>query len=199
MELTTFLGKRIAQTVYAFPLWETLFIRVPQFSRIIELGTGNGGFSVYLKLCAMRFWVPLYTFDIRPFEKNKITDALDLEASFSRCDIMAAEEEIAALIKLSGRTILYCDNGNKIEEFKMYAKHLKVLDVIGVHDWGVEIKDGDVAETIAENHLQHIPLGDPLEKAAYTKFFMKASPVLRVDGTAKPKGVEIGSSGPVLI
>ena len=198
MELTMFLGKRVAQTVYAFPLWETLFIRVPQLSRIIEFDTGNGGFSTYLKLCAMRFWVPLYTFDIRPFEPSKVTEALALEASFSRADVLAAEKEIADLIKHNGRTILYCDNGNKIAEFKMYAKHLKVLDVIGAHDWGTEIKDEDVAEVIAEHHLQHIPLGDELEKLAHTKFFMRASPGPKGDGEAKPEGVTMGAGKVIL-
>jgi len=45
MELTTFLGKRIAQTVYAFPLWETLFIRVvPKMAgNIVPVDGSKGG------------------------------------------------------------------------------------------------------------------------------------------------------------
>ena len=196
-ELTNFLGYRVAQSVYAIPYWERLFVLVPQFSRIIELGTGNGGFSCYLKLCAMRFWIPLYTFDVRPFQKTRITDALSLDGSFTMLDILApqSEETIGGLIKHNGRTILYCDNGHKISEFKMYAKYLKPGDLIGAHDWGDEIHDEDVAEAISENDLQHIPIGKALEEAAVTKFFAKGSGKPRTDGTAKPEGVEIKMGG----
>ena len=193
MDLTFFLGQRIGQTIHAIPLWEMLFIRVPTISRIIEFGTFNGGFSCYLKLCAMRFWVPLYTFDIRPFQATKITDALALKDSFSLRDVLTPESEgiISGIIKHNGRSLLYCDGGNKVAEFQMYAKHLKVLDVIGAHDWGTEITDSDVAAAVAENNLQHIPLGLQLEQDAHTKFFMRGSPVVRKDGTAKPEGVEV--------
>jgi hypothetical protein len=191
-------GQNVGQTIYAIPLWEMLFVRVPTVSRIIEFGTYNGGFSCYLKLCAMRFWVPLYSFDVRPFERTKLTDALSLEGSFTSCDVLAAEEHIAGLINHPGRTILYCDNGNKPAEFRMYAKHLKVGDVIGAHDWSTEIRDEDVAVAVEENNLQHIPLGEHLERGAFTKFFMRAAPGPRKDAVAMPEGVE-WKTGPMRI
>lgn len=190
MQLTTFLGQGIAQTVYAIPLWESLFKAIPTPARIIELGTGTGGFSTYLKLCCIRFWIPLYTYDLRPFPETKVTTALNLVDSFAIRNVVVDEDEIANVVRHPGRSLLYCDNGQKITEFRMYAKHLKAGDVIGAHDWGTEIKDADVEDAIKEHGLMHIPLDDFMEKEAYTKFFVKAPPPPKVDGVAYPAGVE---------
>lgn len=191
MKLTQFLGYNVAQTVYAIPLWEKLLASIPTPARIIELGTGNGGFSLYLKLVTIRFWIPFYTYDIRPFTESRVTTALNLTDCFRVRDVMKAEGEIANIIRHPGRSLLYCDNGNKIAEFKTYANHLKQGDIIGAHDWGTEIKDEDVSNTIQQYGLEHIPVDHFLEAEAYTKFFVRTqvAPVRR-DAVAYPAGVE---------
>lgn len=49
---------------------------------------------------------------------------------------------------LDKKIFLYCDNGNKTVEINTYSKYLKVGDVIGCHDWLVEVNPEDVKEAL---------------------------------------------------
>lgn len=170
MELTNFLGKGIAQTKEAIPLWESL-VSSHRPARIIELGTGGGMFSCYLKLLCIQFDAEFHTFDNHPLTETSVSHLLDLRSSFEMLDIFVNEEKIAGLIKRDGLTIMFCDDGDKIREFNMFTKYLKTGDIISAHDWGVEISNQDVVESLID--LSYLPLNEFLEVAAYTKFFIK--------------------------
>ena len=173
MTPTMLFGAPISQTIYAIPLWEELFAKVGGPWRIIELGTGNGGFSTYLKICCNGFGARFLTYDVIPYQRTVLTEILNLWSSFRMLDVVAGEDEIAKAIRLPGRTLLYCDNGHKITEFNMYAKHLKPGDIIGTHDWGMEIDEQDVRQAVKENGLKHIQLDATMEREAYTRFYLK--------------------------
>jgi len=49
---------------------------------------------------------------------------------------------------LNKKIFLYCDNGNKTVEINTYSKYLKIGDVIGCHDWLVEVNPEDVREAL---------------------------------------------------
>jgi cephalosporin hydroxylase len=46
------------------------------------------------------------------------------------------------------KTFIFCDGGDKVKEFNMYAPLLKKGDRIAVHDWGLEIHFPPIAETM---------------------------------------------------
>ena len=50
-------------------------------------------------------------------------------------------EEISKLVKSHGRCLVYCDNGNKIRELHMVRGLLKPDDVLGVHDYPIEVPE----------------------------------------------------------
>ena len=46
------------------------------------------------------------------------------------------------------KKLLYCDNGNKVLEVNRYGACLNNGDMLGVHDWGSEIKLSDIEEVV---------------------------------------------------
>jgi hypothetical protein len=114
------------------------------YERIVELGTGSGALTVFMATHAlMRGNKPVHSFDNkRPSEKCVV--ALDkLGASFMQCDIFSEQEFIGKIIDNDGLTIVYCDNGKKIDEMVAFSKYMKKGDVMLVHDYPDEVSDMD--------------------------------------------------------
>ena len=112
---------------------------------VIELGTKNGGLTEYLQDATDS---PIWSYDIialplgKKFRDNVI---------FCITDILSKpHNSLIELCKLNVKKILYCDNGNKIKEFKMYAQYLNKGDILGVHDWGTEINYDAVKEVLTD-------------------------------------------------
>jgi len=141
---STFAGEEIAQR------WSDLFIFERTFQEfkpdlIIELGTYLGALTHFFSLHG-RVW----TIDNmnRKFQKyNNVY--YNLGDVFSK----KMEQHIGSLVQTHKQVIFFCDNGNKIDEFNMYAKYLKKGDVIFVHDWENEIKIQDIQATIDKEEL----------------------------------------------
>lgn len=128
-----------SQTIQDTQVWAEWKPEVVQF---IELGTGNGVFSKYL----------LNLLKPRTFHTFDHTDCPDAELSqhYLLLDIIAGgmgSKLIADLISRPGKTLLFCDNGDKPLEVKLYSPFLKPGDILVVHDWMTEIKP------------EHIPIG----------------------------------------
>lgn len=103
---------------------------------LIELGTGNGVFSIWLSSIPTikHFW----TFDINiPEQKHK---------NFIQTDILNNSELIKSYIsnRLYNPLLLYCDNGNKKLEVEIFNEYLLKDDFLAVHDYGVEIFPEDI-------------------------------------------------------
>lgn len=143
---------KIQKTLSAFALFvKTLKEDGFTNGRIIELGTGRGGFSVFLALYCIflgKEW-KLYTFDNgNRLQKHSQIALLKLGASFFNTDIFGEEatKEIIELIQSEGTTVLLCDNGHKRREFNLFSKYLKSGDYIFAHDLKIEIREKDVEE-----------------------------------------------------
>jgi cephalosporin hydroxylase len=109
--------------------------------KIIELGTMNGGLSMFLADQARWRGIPFMTFDVRDARTKKEG------YSFQQKDILYDPEAIIGLrmvLEGSDRVLLYCDNGNKPREVAFYAPSLKPGSVLGVHDWPKEIDESHV-------------------------------------------------------
>ena len=53
------------------------------------------------------------------------------------------------------KIFLYCDNGNKTVEINTYSKYLKIGDVIGCHDWLVEVNPENVRKALENFKLYY--------------------------------------------
>ena len=152
----SFLGGTIGQTNLAISSFEQL-LRPIDFARIVEFGTWNGNFSIYLALWCLRRNADFYTYDI--INWKKATDSFNnnressanflsqfLDGHFEPGNVLEEplKTKIASLISSDGCTVLFCDNGNKKLEFNLYAPYLKPGDIIIVHDWKKEINPPDI-------------------------------------------------------
>jgi len=134
---------------------------------IIEVGTGSGGFTIFLD-------------DIKPHETRLLTcDIRRMHDEITRrkietiTDILLEENYllVKTLLGSHKKPLLLCDGGNKIKEFKMFANYLPVGGVIMCHDfcptieyfkenmrdkrWNwCEILGTDIVDDIAANNLK---------------------------------------------
>jgi len=112
---------------------------------VVELGTFNGGFTELLQAVTHEN-VEIYSYDRISYPLKSIFRS---NVTFVIADILSEPHpDIVRLCKSKPRKLLYCDNGNKIREFELYATHLNEDDLLGVHDWGKEIRYSDVEEVL---------------------------------------------------
>lgn len=149
------------------------------FDRVIELGTQNGGFTIFLSGLFPR----VITFDNKVFGRTMIKFKEIPNISFHERNIFFKNSiaEIANHIQEHGRALVLCDNGNKIREVDTFAPYLKPGDVIMAHDYAksrqyfkdriqgrywnhLEITDSDI--DFEKHGIKHFMTG-PTEKAAW--------------------------------
>jgi hypothetical protein len=136
----TFLGGEMAQSVNDFIIWEEL-LEIP-FTRLIEVGTWKGNLALYLKLYCDEKTAEFITYDVRDYEPSKMKKVLGFDKHFNKIDVF--KSNLPEIIKKPGRTILFCDGGNKIKEFNTFSKYAKKGDLVGVHDWNIEVSAKDI-------------------------------------------------------
>lgn len=175
----TFLGRPMTQTFAVLHIFEKLFLKY-NFKRIVEFGTWRGALSLYFLLYCLGEKAEFVTYDTKKFnsyfdnnKKDILHEVLSFGKHFRQKDIFEHEEEIKSIIQKEGRTIIYCDNGDKIREFNMFVPHLKKDDIIGVHDWNKEIQLDDIKETIKKNGLKMILEKDCIKYDKKVRFFKK--------------------------
>lgn len=154
---------------------------------MIELGTCVGGVTFVLHKC--RENVHLHTFDnksmVQSIKKSggdytaEYIDRFALEfndfVEFYVTDIFTeGKTYIERLLALDKRKIMYCDNGKKTLELEFFAKHMKAGDLLGVHDWDLEINyEYEGVKESLRDFTEH-PVNDLLrEKTLSTRFFSK--------------------------
>lgn len=139
---TSFGGIPCAQYFVDFYLWECILNENPQLTRIIELGTWMGGFSLYLKAQAdARNW-DFVTFDSVLHMSRPIPN-------FNHMDIFANSEYVIKLMSL-GPCALFCDNGNKPREVEVFGQYLSNDSILVVHDWNTEFTQENVPDCLEE-------------------------------------------------
>lgn len=142
----TYGGIPISQTWNDLALWELFFNHHPCGS-IIELGTWQGGMALYLALKARSREMQFVSIDHHDQVGNGRHAIVDLGAKLLTLDLLASEavEEMRKLIgSLPKPLALFCDNGNKPQEFRLFVPLLSSGDRVIVHDWGTEFTQADV-------------------------------------------------------
>jgi len=137
----SFLGLPMAQRWIDFAVWERVLNSSKWWKGMIELGTGSGAFSMFLLLQCLQRGITFHTFDCRQVPSNAAARLLQLDSHFHLGGIF--DDNLSLLTELIQSPelhplILFCDNGWKQEEFRVFAPLLKDGDLIAVHDWGAE-------------------------------------------------------------
>lgn len=139
---------------------------------IIELGTYDGEFSSIIFNLRSQYndnfnfitYDHHYHLNLVDYRKNL---SVHKNFEFKIQDIFASLDEIGDIISKSGKCLVLCDNGKKIDEVNALCKYLKVGDIIMAHDyaynqevynknlyWGwLEITYPDIQDEAEKNNL----------------------------------------------
>jgi len=113
-----------------------------QPTRIIELGTDEGGFAAMLADWSLPWGSQVFTFDIKAKFKPSLLTLLNLFYVEEDVLQVGGAKGVLALLATAPAgppLLLYCDNGNKPREVELYAQHVPVGSILGVHDYNTEI------------------------------------------------------------
>ena len=167
-----FLGLTGMQTPESYDMWEQLIFG-QRFQRIIEFGTWDGALSLYFALFCLDKGMQFYTYDRRDYFDTPLKRIIQFQKFYEKLDIFKNVEKIGALISQPGQTLLFCDNGNKIREFNIFAPYLKSGDIIAVHDWGWEIKMEDIIGTCIAHNLKVVKIPDNDPEKTFIEIFKR--------------------------
>lgn len=125
---------QVSQVLGVYMLFSPEFLC--RFDTIIEIGTYNGGFTLYLN-DAKRSDTKLVSYDIDETlnTAKNLEAAKDIDFRIESCFSKKAKNDIISMIGEDKRVLLLCDGGNKTLEFNTFSKYLKSGDVIGIHDF----------------------------------------------------------------
>jgi cephalosporin hydroxylase len=152
------------------------FISEVKPNRILEIGTALGGFTEFLKIISdeLKLNVKILSYDVfeRPWYGEMIKKDIDVrvENIFNE-DWSGVKQEVVDFVQQDGITIVLCDGGWKIGEFKIFSKLIKKGDYILAHDYSFskevydskiknkiwnwcEITEKDIEESVIENSLE---------------------------------------------
>jgi hypothetical protein len=105
---------------------------------IIEIGTYRGGFTTLLSKHPISDNATIHSFDIdSAIGQRQIGNSLD-NVIFYEEDVFSTET-IKNIIESNDNCLVFCDGGNKIDEFNHFSQFLKKNDMIFAHDYAWDI------------------------------------------------------------
>lgn len=139
------------------------FFEQERFDNIIEIGSGNGVFSIYFADKAKVMNSQFITYDIRQIKPEIKKEIISRGATVVTCDV-TENTDIERIIKSKGRCLILNDGGFKVPEFHRFAPVLKKGDVMMSHDYykgrketsGGTVVISEVVDAIKENNLKII-------------------------------------------
>lgn len=125
-------GKTIKQVKGIVGVFDAFF-KNEKFDNIVEIGTGNGGFSIYFAIKSNEMRAEFTTYDIKKINPKTQKELKFLNARVVTCDIN--KSDIEDVIKDEGRCLILNDGGLKVPEFHKFAKFMKKDDIMMTHDY----------------------------------------------------------------
>jgi hypothetical protein len=117
------------QNYYAIAAFRYLFKKERDIKRVIEVGTGEGGFSQFLNGECLRREIEFRTFELYP-EKCTACEKHDFTS-----ELIPNDEKVGEIISQEGRTVLLVDSADKAGDISKFAPHLKNKDIVMGHDY----------------------------------------------------------------
>lgn len=161
-----FMGGGMSQSYAAIYIFEH-YIQLNDFDYVVEIGSQKGALSLYLAnmACSTERFI-LHTYEIdkqkdwysRPNEGvghwfEKIAGISQLVDSFEDNIFSTDAQTRITETMVDKKTLIFCDGGDKLLEFKIYAPFIKKGDRIMVHDWGHEIGHQHVEPTMTQENI----------------------------------------------
>jgi hypothetical protein len=158
------MGGGMSQNYAALYFFEH-YIANYQFEYVLEIGTQKGAFSLYLANMANvteKFYfhtADISTKDYYCRETEGVghwLDKINLLSDYSHffnVDIFDTSIAFYADFIAKFKTLIFCDGGDKAREFRMFAPMLKSGDHIILHDWGHEVFQNQIEESMKENEI----------------------------------------------
>jgi len=150
-------GILTGQTPKFLPIFDKI---IDQFDTIIEIGTGRGGLTSYI-FNKKKIGSKLMSFDIK--DRKNIKTIVNEECFIiGDCFNQQNKKSIIETITSNGKVLLLCDGGNKEKEFNTFKDHLKINDVIMLHDFSADGEEYKKYQsdnnwvTNSESHLRNI-------------------------------------------
>lgn len=119
----------------------------------VEFGTYAGGFAAFLATVLEAWGGHVLTLDQQqdPSVQARLTKRYE-NLCIVETDLFGVpSNEILTWYLAQARTVLYCDNGKKIDELTRYAPQLARPGLLGTHDYGTEVLADD-AEALMVSH-----------------------------------------------
>ena len=161
-----YMGGGMSQNWFALPFFEYWFDS-NRFEYIVEFGSQKGCLSTYF--ANMAGITESFFFETYELFPDKSWDSRSDEGcghwykklaeispyiNFFHKDVFSEGVKAHITENISEfKTMIFCDGGNKIDEFNMYAPILKPGDKIAVHDWGHEIHQHNIQATLDKYNL----------------------------------------------
>lgn len=172
-----FMGGGMSQSYAAIYFFE-YYYEAHRFEYVVEFGSQKGALSTYFaNLAGVTEALFFDTFELYPDIVWNVRKHEGCGHWFSKLESICpyihayhqnifsqkTYDHVKENMQQFKNTFIFCDGGNKIQEFNMYAPLLKDNDRIAVHDWGQEINYNDIIETATKYGL--VP-DEPYTKSA---------------------------------
>lgn len=173
--LSAYLGHTAQQSHNVYQVFRD-FLEEIKPSRILEIGTALGGFTQFLNITVKDLGLecPILTYDI--YRKDWYTELINNGIDVRVEDVFLnsysdVKQEVKDYIKQDGTTLVLCDGGYKVGEFRLLSELIKNGDYIMAHDycedgekferdinkkiWNWhEISDSDIKDSCEKNNLK---------------------------------------------
>lgn len=185
--ISSYMGHGAQQNYHAYEVFYN-FLKEVKPKRILEIGTGMGGFTMSLKLFIedLELETNIRSYDINGsfMYKTLIERGIDV-----RLDNIFTKEngdlftEVINYVQSEGTTVVLCDGGNKIFEFNLLSEFIKPGDYIFAHDYAkddeyfnkyiklklwnwLEIQDRDIQGAVEKHNLKPY-MAEEFQKAVW--------------------------------
>ena len=173
--LSAFMNHTAQQSHFVYQIFYDFLSEIKP-KQILEIGTALGGFTTFLKIVCNELNIDCkilsYDINARPWYKDMNEFGIDVrvENIFNET-FTDVKQEVIDFVKSEGTTLVLCDGGWKIGEFKIFAKYIKNNDFIMAHDYSYskeiylneikdkiwnwcEITEDDIKEASESNNLK---------------------------------------------
>jgi 23S rRNA U2552 (ribose-2'-O)-methylase RlmE/FtsJ len=124
------------QTLGAWELFKQFLLK-EKFERILEIGTGLGGFTQFLYEFSKENNIntEIMTVDIKPSnEKLIFIGVKSIQMNVLNVQNLPKLDEF---LKTNKKLLILCDGDEKSVEFNLFSKYIKVNDFIMAHDYAI--------------------------------------------------------------
>jgi len=146
-----FCGFFMSQTYSVLYCLGRVFVFNRNIKYIVEIGTGQGGLTLFFGVNMLARGGKVISFDIsRPLPQWFVAKK-KFPIKFYQLDVFGEEaaeivENFIKEVPKDEKLLIFCDGGNKPKEMLKYSKMLRPGDFIMAHDWMKEIWEFNVKD-----------------------------------------------------